>query len=236
MPKTAPRRRRQRGSIQPDDIVAGAFEIARETSLDQLSMPALAEHLDVGVTSLYWHFRKKEELLNRMTDVAAETYLAQLPPISGNQPWQDMLLEHFRNERKIYANDHLLADLLLVRTSTWTRDTARRLFQVIEAIVSRLVEAGFTTEDALLIHNAASVYTRGITLHDRILRLSNSPTLDIGQRRIMSDWSSMPLLDSQLDRHPLAGTTNEDFEFGMARLVCGFEALLAEKTGGTAAS
>ena len=36
-------------------------------------MPGLAQHLDVGVTSIYWYFRKKEELLNAMNDVAVET-------------------------------------------------------------------------------------------------------------------------------------------------------------------
>ena len=39
----------------------------------------------------------------------------------------------------------------------------------------------------------------------------------------------MPLLESLVDRHPLAGTTDEDFAFGMGRLISGFEALLAEQ-------
>jgi hypothetical protein len=65
-------------------------------------------------------------------------------------------------------------------------------------------------------------------IHDRILRLSDAPTLDDRQRRI-ADWSTMPLLGSQIDRHPLAGTTDEDFAFGMALLISGFEALLREQ-------
>jgi transcriptional regulator, TetR family len=53
------RRRRERGSINPDDIVSGAFELAEQVSIDNLSMPMLGKHLDVGVTSIYWYFRKK---------------------------------------------------------------------------------------------------------------------------------------------------------------------------------
>jgi AcrR family transcriptional regulator len=101
--KPASRRRRQRGSINAEDIVVGAFEVAREVSLDQLSMPTLAVHLDVGVTSIYWYFRKKEDLLNRMTEVAVEKYLEDLPPIRSDQPWQEMLHEHLVNERRLYA-------------------------------------------------------------------------------------------------------------------------------------
>src|SRR5438876_11711220 len=87
------RRRRQRGSINAEDIVAGAFEVARRVSLDQLSMPALAEHLDVGVTSIYWYFRKKEDLLNTMTDVAVDTYVREAPVVSADTPWQKALYD-----------------------------------------------------------------------------------------------------------------------------------------------
>ena len=102
MPKAAPkaiRQRRQRGSINAEEIIAGAFEVARRESLDQLSMPALAEHLGVGVTSIYWYFRKKDDLLNAMTDVAVDTYIREMPPLPDGLPWQDVLYDHFRNSR-----------------------------------------------------------------------------------------------------------------------------------------
>ena len=231
MPKAAPkaiRQRRQRGSINAEEIIAGAFEVARRESLDQLSMPALAEHLGVGVTSIYWYFRKKDDLLNAMTDVAVDTYIQEMPPLPDGLPWQDVLYSHFRDSRDVHRNDQILSDLLFIRTSTYTRYATQRVFEVEEAIIARLVDAGFTPENALMVFNAASIYMRGMIIHDRILRLSNTPTLDDRQRR-MIDWSTMPLLDSLIDRHPLAGTTDEDFAFGMARLISGFEALLREQ-------
>jgi AcrR family transcriptional regulator len=65
-------RRRERGSISVDTILNGAFEVAAEVSIDNLSMPQLARHLDVGVTSIYWYFRRKDELLDAMTDRTLE--------------------------------------------------------------------------------------------------------------------------------------------------------------------
>jgi AcrR family transcriptional regulator len=229
-PPKASRRRRQRGSINAEEIISGAFEVARRESLDQLSMPALAEHLGVGVTSIYWYFRKKDDLLNAMTDVAVDTYISQMPPLKDGVPWQEILLNHFRDSREAHRNDPILSDLLLIRTATYTRYATRRVFEIEEAMIGKLVEAGFGTENAFLAFNAASIYLRGLVIHDRILRLSDAPTLDDRQQRI-ADWSSMPLLESQVGRHPLAGTTDEDFEFGMARLISGFEALLREQDG-----
>jgi AcrR family transcriptional regulator len=233
VPKAAPkavRRRRQRGSINAEEIISGAFEVARRESLEQLSMPALAEHLGVGVTSIYWYFRKKDDLLNAMTEVAVDTYIQEMPPLSDGMPWQEFLYRRFYDSRQAHLNDPILSDLLLIRTATYTRYATRRVFELEEDMIGRLVEAGFTTENAFMAYNAASIYVRGMIIHDRILRLSDTPTLDDRQRRI-ADWSSMPLLESQIDRHSLAGTTDEDFEFGMARLISGFEALLAEQDG-----
>lgn len=231
MPRAAAkvsRRRRQRGSINAEEIIAGAFDVARRVTLDQLSMPALAEHLDVGVTSIYWYFRKKEDLLNAMTDAAVDIYIQQVPPVPDDEPWPRVLHAFFRDSRAAYRKDPVLSDLILIRTSTYTPDATRRLFELEEAILGRLVEAGFTPDNALMVFNAASVYTRGMIIHDRILRLSNTPTLDDRQRRI-TDWTAMPLLGGLVDRHPFAGTTDEDFEFGMACLISAFEALLREQ-------
>jgi AcrR family transcriptional regulator len=231
VPKAAPkaiRRRRQRGSINAEEIIAGAFEVARRESLDQLSMPALAEHLGVGVTSIYWYFRKKDDLLNAMTDVAIDTIVQKMPPLPDDQPWQDVLYNHWRHSRDVHRNDQILTDLLLIRTSTYTRYATRRVFELEEAVIRMLVNAGFTAENALMVYNATSIYLRGMIVNERLLRLSDAPTLDDRQRRI-ADWSALPLLESLVDRHPLAGTTDEDFAFGMARLISGFEALLREQ-------
>ena len=68
--KTDTRKRRDRGSISADEILKGAFDVAAQVSIDKLSMPVLAKHLDVGVTSIYWYFRRKDDLLDAMTDLA----------------------------------------------------------------------------------------------------------------------------------------------------------------------
>ena len=71
------RARRERGSISIEEILRGAFDIARAVSVDNLSMPQLARHLDVGVTSIYWYFRRKDDLLDAMTEQALREAEAQ---------------------------------------------------------------------------------------------------------------------------------------------------------------
>jgi AcrR family transcriptional regulator len=227
-----PHKRRQRGSINADDIVAGAFEVARASSLDQLSMPMLAEHLDVAVTSIYWHFRRKEELLNAMTDVAVECSEQYAPEVRPHDRWQDTLRAAFTALRDLHTSDHVLSDLLFMRTSSYGRQATFRTMQQLERIVVKLVDDGFTPENAIRCINAISVYTRGMIIHDLVLRRSGAPTLDSRQRR-MTDWTALPVLDGLIDTHPLAGTSDEDFEFGISRLICSFEQVLTEQNRAT---
>ena len=44
-PTTTLNRRRERGSISPDGIITGAFELAEQLGIDKMSMPVLAKHL-----------------------------------------------------------------------------------------------------------------------------------------------------------------------------------------------
>jgi AcrR family transcriptional regulator len=227
----ARRSRRQRGSISANEIVQGAFDVSRGISLDKLSMPNLAEHLDVGVTSIYWYFRKKEDLLNAMTDVAVDNYIRALPDVSG-QPWPEALRQHFTEMRLIFLKDQTLSDLIMIRTSSYSKEATRRVFEVVESILEILIDQGFTPDNAFRCHATASVYARGIIIHDRILRLSNAPTLEDGRQSRMIDWSSMPILAGLVEEYSLAGTGESDFQFGLDRLICGFQTLLAEQNSG----
>ncbi len=92
--RVAKAKRRPRGSLDVEEIITGAFELAEEVSIAGLSMPVLAKHLDVPVTSIYWHFRKKEQLLDAMTERATRQYHFTNPFVDGGT-WQDGLRNHF---------------------------------------------------------------------------------------------------------------------------------------------
>ena len=149
------RERRRRGSITAEDIISGAFELANEVSIGGLSMPLLARHLGVGVTSIYWYFRKKDDLLNAMTDRALGQYDFATPFVEG-QDWQDSLRDHARKMRQTFRDNPILCDLILIR-GTFGREATLAAFQKLEKAVATLVEAGLANKqlaDELLISEA----------------------------------------------------------------------------------
>ena len=188
------RQRRERGSINPDDIISGAFELAEQVSIDNLSMPLLGKHLGVGVTSIYWYFRKKDDLLNAMTDRALRKYVFATPYVEASD-WRETLRNHARSMRKTFMGNPILCDLILIRSALSPR-AARLGVQEIEKAIAGLVEAGLSPEEAFDTYSAVSVHVRGSVVLHR-LHEKNQAT-DNGARTIedamVIDPETTPLL------------------------------------------
>ncbi|MDX6330006.1 MAG: hypothetical protein QOI83_2389, partial [Streptomycetaceae bacterium] len=152
--------RRPRGSLSSKGILEAAFALAEEDSLDALSMPKLAGRLGVGVTSLYWYFRSKEELLDAMLVVAAGRFLSQLPDYSG-LPWDEHCRCYFQEMRRIFHDNPVLCDFLIFRNQLSTVRPRQQFLDRIDREVSVLLDAGFDPATAAHGYMAMSVYTQG---------------------------------------------------------------------------
>ncbi|BBX17650.1 TetR family transcriptional regulator [Mycolicibacterium duvalii] len=211
------RQRRERGSINPDDIIKGAFELAEEVGIDNLSMPLLGKHLGVGVTSIYWYFRKKDDLLNAMTDRALREYARFATPYVDAQDWRDTLAGHARTMRETFTGSPILCDLILIRSALSPR-AAKLGVQEVESAVRSLVEAGLTPEQAFDTYSAMSLHVRGSVvlrrLREKNLAANEGPG-DIDDS-LSFDPDSAPLLASiTAQGHHLSGSDDRNFEYGL---------------------
>jgi AcrR family transcriptional regulator len=174
-PATAEKRqRRERGSINPDDIIKGAFELAEELGIDNVSMPLLGKHLGVGVTSIYWYFRKKDELLNAMTDRALKQYVFATPYVEAKD-WRETLRNHARSIRKTFLGNPILCDLILIRSALSPR-AAKLGAAAVEKAIESLVEAGLSPDDAFDTYSAVSVHVRGSVVLQRLYEKNHATT------------------------------------------------------------
>ncbi|WP_441960168.1 TetR/AcrR family transcriptional regulator [Mycolicibacterium houstonense] len=160
------RRRRERGSISVDEILRGAFELADEESIDQLSMPQLARHLDVGVTSIYWYFRRKDELLDAMTERVLDDYDFSVLAIDPGT-WRESLRAHAHRMREMFTRNPIVCDLILIR-GTRGLPAARTALGKIEQPVAALVAAGLTARQAFDTYTAIAVLVRSSAVLQRL--------------------------------------------------------------------
>jgi AcrR family transcriptional regulator len=131
-----------------------------------LSMPLLARRLDVGVTSIYWYFRKKDELLDAMTDRALAQYEFTVPSIDASN-WRESLRNHAQTMRRQFLDDPVLCDLVLIR-GHYGAEALHGALHEIERPVAALVEAGLTPEQAVETYGAISAHTRGSVVLERL--------------------------------------------------------------------
>jgi AcrR family transcriptional regulator len=210
------RQRRERGSINPDDIISGAFELAEQVSIDNLSMPLLGKHLGVGVTSIYWYFRKKDDLLNAMTDRALRKYVFATPYVEATD-WRETLRNHARSMRKTFMGNPILCDLILIRSALSPR-AARLGVQEIEKAIGGLVEAGLSPEEAFDTYSAVSVHVRGSVVLHR-LQEKNQATENGGRTiedAMVIDPEVTPLLAQMTTKgHHIGAPDDNNFEYGL---------------------
>jgi AcrR family transcriptional regulator len=186
--------------------VAGAFEFCRTTPVDEMTMPQLAASLNVGVTSIYWYFKSKRELLDAMTEEALSSFYESMPPLRG-QDWQDMLREFFVSFYTLLAADPLKCDLI-VRRIGGQDDDEMRTWTRAEELLAALMDAGFPPSLARHAFFTLSIYTQGFLLVERTGRVATA--------------ISVPSADIPDDQLP------EDFEFGISNIIAGLRLLLPQ--------
>jgi AcrR family transcriptional regulator len=210
------RQRRERGSINPDDIIKGAFELAEDVGIDNLSMPLLGKHLGVGVTSIYWYFRKKDDLLNAMTDRALKQYVFATPYVEARD-WRETLRNHARTMRKTFMGNPILCDLILIRSALSPR-AAKMGVVAVEKAIESLAEAGLSPEDAFDTYSAVSVHVRGSVVLQRLYDKNRSPDGGPGdfEEAMIIDAETTPLLAKvTAEGHRVGASDDKNFEYGL---------------------
>ena len=81
-------------------IIQAAFDILAETqALSQLSMRNIANRIHVQAPALYWYFKNKQQLLQKM----AETMEEELALPDPTLPWNEQLLQYMENYYDLYT-------------------------------------------------------------------------------------------------------------------------------------
>lgn len=222
------RQRRERGSINPNDIIEGAFELAEQVGIDNLSMPLLGKHLGVGVTSIYWYFRKKDDLLNAMTDRALRQFAVASPYVEAKD-WRQTLGDHARGVRKAFLNNPILSDLILIRSALSPRAAQLGVLEVEKAVES-LVDAGLSPRDAFDTYSAISLHVRGSVVLQRLYQknraFDNRPG-DFEETMVFDDQVAPLLAQLTREGHRIGAADDSNFEYGLRCILDNAERMIA---------
>ncbi|OQO68115.1 TetR family transcriptional regulator [Enterococcus villorum] len=124
--------------LSQEMIIQSAFTILAETQeLSKLSMRNLAQKADVKAPALYWHFKNKQELLQKMAEVMENELVIPDPHL----PWQERLVQFMENYYDLYTQFPCGAELEINTIPSY----GSRL-EHLEIMIQILIQAGFSLE------------------------------------------------------------------------------------------
>ena len=113
--------------LEREKVIQVALALLDEVGLDGLTVRRLAERLGVQNPALYWHFKNKQELLNRMAEVMlaeAFTGLDQSLPPEAWAAWLADVARRLRHALLSYRDGARLMAAADLSSSERTRSTA----------------------------------------------------------------------------------------------------------------
>ena len=206
--------------LSRDRIAAVALELVDRDGLDGLSMRRLADELGVGTMTLYGYFRGKDELLDAVMDSAGTDMAAA--------EFEGTLRQ--RMIRGAYAvRENLERHPGLVEIRLRRPLLRPRQFNVTEAAVRSLVDAGLPPDEAVRTHRVFFTYIFGF--------VAFSPTsgADEARREMRVALAALPpdeypTITSAADDAVAAAAGDEQFRYGLELILDGIEARLANGT------
>jgi AcrR family transcriptional regulator len=226
MPAGAQGGRRARGSLTVDVIIAAAEGFVADRGAAQFTVTALAREMEVPVTSIYWHFRTREDLLGALADRAIVELYQSLRPMTGDRPWDDQLVEHFSTLRRPLRKLSAIASASSQDGQLYGRlEINETVRESVDSVMRMLSDAGIAPENTFRIYQACTVYVRGFVTVERGRPGERDQSVDPDPVRSRSDgWLHFsgevpPTIQS------LTGEWNwdEQFDIGLRALIAGLK-------------
>ncbi|WP_328869567.1 TetR/AcrR family transcriptional regulator [Streptomyces sp. NBC_00287] len=138
------RKKRANGVESRERILDAAVEIAGERGYDGTSIAAVSAKCGLPASSIYWHFKDKDDLIAAVIERSFETWLAalELPgPEAGTPLERATLMAQNVAASLVDAPDFLRLGLMLALERRPTEPRGRTVFLQVRAIAAQRVAA-----------------------------------------------------------------------------------------------
>lgn len=148
--------RRERVALTREVVIDAALAHADAEGLEAVTFRRLASALGVTPMALYRYVASKEELLAAISDRVFQEF--ELP--DGAQTWQEQLRALARSYRRVLVAHPAIAAIDQAECGRHSISALR----IVEVLLGVLRSAGFTTEEAALLHDKLERFVLGLVL------------------------------------------------------------------------
>jgi AcrR family transcriptional regulator len=152
---------RRRDPLTREAIVQAAIKVLDAEGLDRFSMRRVAEDLDTGAASLYWHVGSKDGLLDLVMEEVIGEQLDAIPDEPDPERWQEQLKEVARTARRV-----ILSHRDIVRVSIGRIPMGPNAVRFSERVLAILRAGGLRDELAVQSYLLLMSVLNGFTLDE----------------------------------------------------------------------
>lgn len=224
------RRGRAAPTLTREQIVDAAMRVLDAQGLDGLSLRKLGVELEAGATSVYWHVRDKDELL----DLVLDEVLGRIRLPEPSDDWRGDMEAAAVELRRVLL-DHPYAVTLMLSRPAVGPNTLR----AVEFALATLLRAGFTGVDVFFAYSVVITYVTGEASQE-VAWSHGAKAAEIDTEKAWKattdylgslDPEVYPTLLAQAE-HMFGHDQEAQFRFGLATVLDGLQARLAATGSG----
>lgn len=148
--------------VNREILTRGALRLLNEVGLEQLTLRRLGGELKVQASAIYWHFKTKEQLIDEMATLVLAEGAQNLVPARKQSEWKAWALAFGEGLRKT-----LLRYRDGARMVAGTRLTNTEYMNTAEAVGARLIDAGFTLRQTVVLLSTVYNYTLSFVMEEQ---------------------------------------------------------------------
>ena len=203
--------------VNRDLIAVAGLKLLNEVGLEQLTLRLLAKQIKIQAPTVYWHFKSKEELIDEMATMVLAQGARQLVPAKESADWTVWAAAFGGGLRKT-----LLAYRDGARMVAGSRLTNTEYMKTVEQVGARLIGAGLTVRQAVVLLSTVYNYTVSFVMEEQAVfprPNERSPQYDIAERNAKLDPKEFPIL--RQSGAILFDKFNRRYKEGLDLILCG---------------
>ncbi|WP_435923113.1 TetR/AcrR family transcriptional regulator [Paenibacillus sp. DYY-L-2] len=225
--------KKQQPQISEDKILEVSWELLGEDGIEKLSMRRLADRLGIQAPSLYWYFKSKQHLYQRLANHVSKVILEEF---HSEGDWKEQLTELAVTVRSVLSR-YPCSTQIMMMTLPHETDIIRFTNRMLLCVESTPLEQEQKMQVVLTLMN----YVYNFVLDDYEHKRNVSAILkEHGEEALPGEemtrlLESMSEADAGLFRRMFTSGlfelmgTDKAFEFGLKLILLGIEQVVKEK-------
>jgi len=223
--------KKQQPQISEDKILETSWDLLREGGIEKFSMRRLADRLGIQAPSLYWYFKSKQNLYQRLANQVSKMILTEF---HSEGDWKEQLSEFSLTVRSVLYRYPCSTQLMML-TLPHEPDMIRFTNRMLLCVESTTLEEEQKLQAVTTLMNYVFYFVLDDYQHELNISAIVKDQGELSSKEMIGLLDSMSEKDAGLFRRMFTNGlfdmmgTDRAFEFGLKLILLGIEQVIKEQ-------